>query len=106
MSAKHGVADRQIAEVEADDRCWLCHRAIGRRVEWHHPKPKSRGGRTTVPVHPICHRAIHATFTNVQLARLSEAGEALDTNLDMQRFLAWVANKPPDFHAPTRKRKA
>ncbi len=89
----------------ADDKCWLCLRPIARRVEWHHPKPKSRGGRATVPVHPICHRAIHATFSNAQLARMSDMGEALDAHPDIRRFLAWIAGKPPDFHAPTRKRK-
>ena len=50
--------------------CWLCGRPLGRRVEWHHPTPKSRGGRVVAPVHPICHRAIHASFTNAELARL------------------------------------
>ena len=50
-------------------RCWLCERPLGERVEWHHPVPKSRGGRMTVAVHPICHRTIHATLSNAQLAR-------------------------------------
>ncbi|TNE39517.1 MAG: hypothetical protein EP321_08845 [Sphingomonadales bacterium] len=54
---------------EEDDTCWLCGRLLGRRVEWHHPVPKGRGGREKVPVHPICHRAIHAHFTNAELAR-------------------------------------
>ena len=89
----------------ADSTCWLCHRALGRRVEWHHPQPKSRGGRTTVPVHPICPRAIHATFSNAELARMSAACEAIDMHPDIRRFLAWISGKPPDFHAPTRKRK-
>ncbi len=40
--------------------CWLCARPLGRRVERHHPIPKSRKGRETVPVHPICHRVITA----------------------------------------------
>ena len=50
--------------------CWLCGRPLGSRVEWHHPVPKSRGGRQIVPVHPICHRALHAHFTNTELARM------------------------------------
>jgi hypothetical protein len=85
--------------------CWLCGRPLGKRVEWHHPFPKSRGGRETVPVHPICHRAIHAQFTNKELARMAEDGESPAAAPDMQRFLAWIANKPPDFHAPTRSRR-
>ena len=88
-----------------EDTCWLCGRPLGRRVEWHHPQPKSRGGRGTVPVHPICHRTIHACFTNVELARLALAGAALADHPDLRTFLNWIANKPPDFHAPTRGRR-
>ena len=54
------------------------------------------------PVHPICHRAIHANFTNAELARLPPEPAALATHPAMERFLAWIADKPPDFHAPTR----
>jgi hypothetical protein len=82
--------------------CWLCRRPLGRRVEWHHPAPKSRGGRVMEPVHPICHRAIHANFTNAELARLPADPAALSNNPAIKRFLKWIGGKPPDFHAPTR----
>lgn len=85
------------------DTCWLCGRLLGRRIEWHHPLPKSRGGRATVPVHPICHRTLHARFTNLELARQAETGIDLKEDPAIARFLAWIANKPPDFNAPTRK---
>ncbi|ATE65564.1 HNH endonuclease [Rhizorhabdus dicambivorans] len=84
-----------------EDGCWLCGRPLGRRIEWHHPVPKSRGGRETVAVHPICHRTIHAHLDNAQLARLPTGPHALRDRPDIARFLAWVADKPPDFHAPT-----
>jgi hypothetical protein len=89
----------------APDRCFLCGRPLGRRVEWHHPVPKSRGGRVTEPVHPICHRAIHAAIDNKALARDYHTAEALREHPELQRFVTWVANKPPDFHAPTSKRR-
>lgn len=82
--------------------CWLCARPLGRRVEWHHPKPKSRGGRLTVPVHPICHRTIHACFTNAELDRMSADETPLSADPKMGAFLTWISGKPPDFHAPTR----
>ncbi|HEV2567790.1 MAG TPA: HNH endonuclease [Sphingomonas sp.] len=85
--------------------CWLCGRPLGRRVEYHHPHPKSRGGRETVPVHPICHRTIHARFSNMELAR-SPSAETLRADAEIARFLEWVAGKPPDFHAPTRRRRS
>ncbi|MEL6875130.1 MAG: HNH endonuclease [Pseudomonadota bacterium] len=87
------------------DHCWLCKRALGRRIEWHHPVPKSRKGKDTVAVHPICHRTIHANFSNAELARQFHSPEALRRHPEIARFLQWVQNKPPDFHAPTRLRK-
>jgi hypothetical protein len=83
--------------------CWLCGRPLGRRLEWHHPKPKSRGGRVKEAVHPICHRAIHLNFTNAELARMPPDPAVLKDNPAMARFLTWVEGKPADFHAPTRK---
>lgn len=89
----------------AEERCFLCGRPLGRRVERHHPVPRSRGGRETAPVHPICHRAIHAALSNKELARGFAAGEALRAHPELAKFVAWVADKDPDFHAPTRRRK-
>lgn len=86
--------------------CWLCARPLGRQVEWHHPQPKSRGGRDTVPVHPICHRAIHVNFSNAELARLPASPDLLRDRPAMARFLRWIAAKPPDFHARTRSRRS
>lgn len=88
----------------AAQSCWLCERPLGRRVEWHHPVPKSRGGRIVVPVHSICHRTIHATLTNAELARAYAEPEALRAHPAIVRFLAWIAGKPPNFHAPTHRR--
>jgi len=85
--------------------CWLCARPLGKRVEWHHPVPKSRGGRETAPVHPICHRAIHAQMSNVELARTQGDAAALRAHPGVARFLSWVAQKPPDFHAPTYRKR-
>ncbi|WP_244490852.1 HNH endonuclease [Aureimonas frigidaquae] len=78
---------------------------MGARIEYHHPRPKSRGGRLTVPVHPICHRAIHATFGNADLARIEAEGRILATEPSLEPFLRWIADKPPDFHAPTHRRR-
>ena len=90
----------------ADARnCWLCERPIERRVQWHHTVPKAKKGRATVPVHPICHRTIHAHFTNAELARTGGERAPLLENEDLARFLRWIAAKPPHFHAPTRKPK-
>lgn len=57
-----------------------------------------------MPVHPICHRTIHATLTNAELARVYADPTALRAHPAIARFLAWIADKPLDFHAPTRRR--
>ena len=85
--------------------CFLCGRPIGARVQWHHAVPKSRGGRDTVPVHPICHRTIHATLSNKDLERGYHTAEALRAHPEIAKFVDWVRGKPPDFQAPTRRRK-
>jgi hypothetical protein len=97
------AALERVVEAASEARCALCERPLGRQVEWHHVVPKSEGGRVTVPVHPICHRTIHASVTNADLARVYPTIEALRRREDIQRFLRWIADKPPDFHAPTRK---
>ncbi len=84
--------------------CWLCARPLGRRTEWHHPVPKSRGGREKQPIHPICHRTLHARFSNAELARIGDAPALLRGDDEIARFLAWIVDKDPDFHAPTHRR--
>ena len=87
-------------------RCALCDRPLGTKIEWHHVVPKSEGGRETAPLHPICHRAIHAHVSNADLARHYPTLDELRGRDDMARFVRWVADKPPDFNAPTRRRRA
>ena len=86
-----------------DLSCWLCTRPLGRRVERHHPVPKSRGGRVTQPVHPICHRTLHVHLTNKELEAIGDDVESLRARPAIATFLRWIANKPADFHAPTRR---
>ena len=86
--------------------CWLCARPLGRRIEWHHPLPKSRGGRDVVPLHPICHRAIHTSFSNAELERLGATAARLRDHPALAAFLRWIASKPADFHARTASRRA
>ena len=90
---------------DEEPSCFLCGRPLGRRIERHHPVPRSRGGHETVPVHPICHRTIHATLANNELERGYSTGEKLRGHPEIARFVSWVSGKEPDFHAPTRRRR-
>jgi hypothetical protein len=71
----------------------------------HHPVPKSRGGRGTVAIHPICHRTLHRTFSNAELAVFGDSTAAIRADPRIGRFIAWITSKPPDFHAPTQRRR-
>ncbi|PSJ41881.1 HNH endonuclease [Sphingomonas deserti] len=93
------------ATTEPAPTCFLCERPMGRKIERHHPVPKSRGGRETAPVHPICHRTIHAALDNKSLERNFASAEALRAHPDIATFITWVRDKDPDFHVPTRQRK-
>lgn len=82
--------------------CWLCERPLGEHSELHHPVPKAKKGRVKVPIHAICHQTIHANLTNSEIARNYADAESLRAHPGIAKFLAWIANKPPDFHAETR----
>lgn len=97
--------DDEAEAIPAALICWLCTRELGDVVEWHHPIPKSRGGRNKQPIHPICHETIHANFTNSDLEKRYSTAEALLGNEEIRRFVDWVAGKPPNFHVPTKSKK-
>lgn len=85
--------------------CWLCTRPTGKTIVWHHPVPKSRGGRDVVPMHPICQQTLMANFTNSELQRHGLDVEALLAHPDVRKFVDWVAGKDPDFTATTAKKR-
>lgn len=92
------------AVIDDDPVCPLCGRPIPpAQRDAHHLVPKSRGGRATEFLHRICHRQIHALFTETELARDYATVEALLAHPEIARFVAWVRNKPPAFIERTRK---
>ncbi len=111
MARKHSKHD-PYGEIGGEDEapapalpCWLCGRPTGKTIVWHHPVPKSRGGRDVVPMHPICQKTLIANFTNSELQRHGMDVESLLANPDIRKFVDWVANKDPDFNATTAKKQ-
>lgn len=100
------AAASRAKQAPEDVACALCSRPLGHRVEQHHVVPRSEGGVQTVPVHPICHRTIHAFVSNRDLATTYPTMEQLRMRDDIQRYLKWIADKPANFRAPTRRRNA
>ena len=88
----------------AEHTCPLCDRKIPpSQRDAHHLVPKSKGGRHTAYLHRICHRQIHALFTETELARQFNSVEALLAHPDIAHFVQWVKTKPDDFMERTRK---
>ncbi len=110
--AKPRRSSRDARPVEADpdahpaETCGLCGRGIppGAKASRHHLVPRLKGGARlgTVRLHQVCHSAIHARFTETELARRLADLDSLRADPELARFVAWVRTKPDDFHAPTR----
>lgn len=84
--------------------CLLCCRSVPpAQQDAHHLVPRSEGGRETVILHRICHRQVHALFTEAELARQYATPQTLLAHPRMQAFVQWVRRKPDDFYERTRK---
>ena len=81
--------------------CPLCLRPIPHDVpqSLHHLTPKLKGGARgpVVLLHHICHKEIHARFSEAELARSFNSVESLRAAPQMQGFLLWIAKRPPEF---------
>jgi hypothetical protein len=95
------------ASVQRDNGiCPLCERPIPPgQVDAHHLIPKSKGGKSVVNLHRICHRQIHALLTESELASQYPTIDSLLQYPEMSRFIRWVRGKPADFFERTRKSK-
>ena len=100
------AASESAAAHHAPVICPLCDRPIpsDAKSSRHHLTPRLKGGTHmgTVRLHQICHSAIHARFSETELATKLADVEALRADPQLADFIAWVADKPPSFHAPTR----
>ncbi len=86
---------------EAPPVCPLCLRPIPAGVpqSLHHLVPRLKGGKggPVVRLHHICHKEIHARFSEAELAREFRTVEALRGSDRLRGFLDWVARRPPGF---------
>jgi 5-methylcytosine-specific restriction endonuclease McrA len=86
--------------------CPICDREIpDSQLDAHHLVPKSRGGRKTEYLHRICHRQIHALFTETELARHYFTAEAILEHPEIQKFVTWIRKKPPGYSDGVKKSK-
>lgn len=87
--------------------CPLCGRPIpASEQDAHHWLPKSKGGKATTLLHRICHRHLHALFSETELAHTYNTPETLLTQPEVVKFVAWVKTKPNDFSERTQRSKS
>ena len=82
--------------------CPLCKRPLPEKPSKHHLIPRTFKGKDVVLLHRVCHRQIHATFTERKLLNYYNTIEHILESENIQKFLMWIKDKPPDFHVRTR----
>jgi hypothetical protein len=103
MPRRNQIEVKSWHEEPAKPICPLCDRPIPPlQLDAHHLVPKSKGGLVTEGLHRICHRHIHANFTEAELADQYSTIEALLATQEIQRFVAWVKTKPPEYYDRSR----
>lgn len=79
--------------------CPICKRVLGDiNVDQHHLVPKTFKGKETIALHKICHRKIHATFTERELLNYYFTIDRILENEHIQAFVKWVSKKEPAYY--------
>lgn len=80
-------------------KCPLCLRPLGDvNIDGHHLIPKTFKGKDPQVIHRICHRKIHATFTERELLNYYHTWDRLREHSEIEKFVKWVAKKDPGFY--------
>lgn len=96
--------DTVLTKASTDLTCPICDRVIpDSQKDAHHLIPKSKGGKATEYLHRICHRQIHALFTETELATQFNTAERLKKHTEMLKFIKWVQSKPIGFYERSSK---
>ena len=94
---------RKEAEVQ---RCALCQRQIPYElITQHHLTPREKGGTAEdkAPMCRPCHKQLHATFSNTDLAKVYPTLDALRAAPQLQSFLKWIRKQKPDRNFRTKQ---
>ena len=85
-------------------KCPICQRELGEiNVDEHHLLPKTFKGRETVLLHKICHKTIHSLIRTRELFTYYYTVERILEREDIQKFVAWIKNKPLDFDVKSKE---
>lgn len=86
-------------EPPASLRCALCDRDVApAMITLHHLLPRQKGGQADdrVMLCRPCHKQVHATFGNSDLARAFLTIDSLREAPQLQSFLKWIRKQKPD----------
>ncbi|HTK78025.1 MAG TPA: HNH endonuclease signature motif containing protein [Gemmataceae bacterium] len=87
------------AREPVEEVCGLCGRSVPNRlITLHHLKPKQKGGKAEdrTPLCRPCHKQLHATYSNTDLARVYPTLDALRKAPELQPFLKWIRKQKAD----------
>ncbi|WP_029604316.1 hypothetical protein [Kozakia baliensis] len=106
-SRRRNYENTESKKGEEQEICALCARAVPPHAKSsrHHLTPKLKGGAQgeVVRLHQVCHDAIHARYSEAEIAQNFSEVMSLRADPELARFVAWVRHKPDDFHAITRR---
>jgi 5-methylcytosine-specific restriction protein A len=88
--------------------CELCQRKVPPGlITQHHLRPKQKGGKAEhrAPLCKPCHKQVHATFGNTDLARVYDSVESLRKAPLLKPFLKWIRKQSPDRNFGTVRSK-
>ena len=83
----------------------------GQSVDEHHLVPRSKKGKDKEPVHVVCHRKLHSSIPETEMASYWNTWERLREHPEVARFIPWVRKqfkRDPEFidvHRDTKDRK-
>jgi hypothetical protein len=79
--------------------CEICGRPLiaGKSVNEHHLVPKTYKGTEKITIHVVCHTKIHSVFSEKELATHYNTVVRLRDHPEMEKFIAWVRKKDPEF---------
>ena len=87
-------------------KCDLCEREVSELTK-HHLVPKERGGKLldTANLCKVCHKQIHALYTNRELAARLFTISRLKDDERIKKYLKFIKNHPGDAHITIKKSK-
>jgi 5-methylcytosine-specific restriction enzyme A len=74
--------------------CKLCEREVANTTQ-HHLIPLEKGGKGSIKVDLCqpCHRTLHHTFTNLELAKKYNTIPLLQNAPQLERYLSWIRKR-------------